>query len=77
MDEFDQYHLISDDTAMLNDFERYLREPIETNHKVDPLQWWQVNEHRFPILRYMAFDLLAAPATSAADERTFSKACHD
>jgi len=50
MDEFEQYNLISDDSAMLNDFERYLREPIEPNHKVDPLQWWQANEHRFPIL---------------------------
>jgi len=76
MDEFEQYNLISDDTTMLNDSERYLSEPIEPHHKFDPLQWWQADEHRFPILRYMAFDLLAVTATSAVDERTFSKAGH-
>jgi hypothetical protein len=34
----------------------------------------RLQAHRYPILPHMAMDLLAAPASSSADERTFSKA---
>jgi hypothetical protein len=70
--EFERYNLL-DDEHELDDLERFLREeraPSSTN----PLVWWQANHDRFPVLRYMAFDLLGAPATSSADERAFSMA---
>jgi hypothetical protein len=70
--EFERYNLLEDDYATADDLERYLREersPAGTN----PLTWWQSNRQRYPILAYMALDLLGAPASSSADERTFSK----
>ena len=73
LSEFEQYNRIEDEHSLTDDLERYLREeraPEGTN----PLTWWRANHHRYPILRHMAMDLLAAPASSAADERTFSKA---
>ena len=73
LSEFELYNRIEDEHSLTDDFERYLREeraPEGTN----PLTWWRANQHRYPILRHMALDLLAAPASSAADERTFSKA---
>ena len=71
--KFERYNLLEDDYDATDDLERYFREeraPAGTN----PLTWWQHNHHRYPILRHMAFDLLGAPASSSADERTFSKA---
>jgi len=71
--EFEQYNDLEDDYDSSDDLERFLREeraPKDTN----PLQWWIANHHRYPILRHMAFDLLATPASSSADERTFSQA---
>jgi hypothetical protein len=41
---------------------------------VNLLAWWQANHHNYPILNHLAFDLLAAPASTAADERLFSMA---
>ena len=73
LSEFERYNMLEDDYDMDDDLERYLREeraPASTN----PLQWWQANHHRYPVLRHMAFDLLATPASSTADERAFSKA---
>jgi hypothetical protein len=40
----------------------------------DALQWWANNEHRFPVLKHLAFTYLAAPLSSADNERLFSKA---
>jgi hypothetical protein len=71
--KFERYSLLEDDYDTMDDLERYLREeraPKDTN----PLTWWIDNHHRYPILRHMAFDLLSTPASSSADERTFSQA---
>lgn len=38
----------------------------------DPLLWWKVNESRFPHVAVLARKYLAAPASSAPAERTFS-----
>ena len=73
LSDFERYNLLEDEHSLSDDLERYLREeraPAGTN----ALTWWQHNQHRFPILRHMAMDLLATPASSSADERTFSKA---
>ena len=73
LSDFEQYNLLEDEYSQSDDLERYLgeeRAPAGTN----PLTWWHYNHHRYPILRHMAMDLLGAPASSSADERTFSKA---
>jgi len=42
----------------------------------DPLNWWRINERKYPILSMISKHLLSAPATSVASERIFSKAGH-
>jgi hypothetical protein len=41
-------------------------------HGQDPLQWWLQNQGQYPVLKHLAFTSLAAPASTAADERLFS-----
>ena len=38
----------------------------------DPLDWWIQHQDQYPVLKHLAFTLLAAPASTAADERLFS-----
>jgi hypothetical protein len=73
--EFERYNRLVDDQLTDDELERYLSEPREAAD-INPLTWWQLNQQRYPVLKHMAFDLLAAPASSSADERTFSKAGH-
>lgn len=54
-----------------DDLDRWRHEE-QAPYDVNPLAWWRENEHRYPILKHLAFDLLAAPASTAADERLFS-----
>jgi hypothetical protein len=54
-----------------NDLHRYKSGKIEA-FGIDPLKWWQDNGHLYPVLKQLAFTLLAAPASSAAVERLFS-----
>lgn len=44
------------------------------DYNEDPLKWWILHKERYPILHQLAFTLLAAPASTAADERVFSTA---
>jgi hypothetical protein len=46
-------------------------DPPETQ---DPLDWWILHQDQYPVLKHLAFTLLAAPASTAADERLFSTA---
>lgn len=73
--EYEAYMCIEDEFSNRGDYVQYAEE-TRAPSKVDPLRWWVENCHRYPILNHMAFDLLAAPASSAADERLFSKAQH-
>jgi hypothetical protein len=53
----------------------YFREPVQmrTAETYDPLQWWQVNHHRYPNLANLARYYLATPAAATSAERVFSK----
>ena len=42
----------------------------------DELEWWRVNEHRFPVVARLARRWLAAQVSSVPSERVFSDAGH-
>ena len=60
-----------DERTAQNELEDYLGEIVRVS---DPLQWWKINEGRFPRLGKLAQIYLAVPATSVPSERTFSVA---
>lgn len=62
-----------DEEAIDDDLDRFLAEP-PAPPKTNVLHWWQGNHERFPVLRHLAFDLIACPSSSSAAERRFSEA---
>nr|CAA68959.1 putative transposase [Ascobolus immersus] len=55
-----------------NELEAFLSEPCQ---KVpNPVEWWIVNQDRFPLLSKLALNILSIPAMSAECERVFSNA---
>lgn len=71
LDEFERFMEPEEDLET-DDLTRWRREPCVRTR--EPLQWWRDNHHQFPVLRHLAFEIFACPASSAADERTFSLA---
>jgi hypothetical protein len=73
-------------SAAMDDLEKYLALPAETNLDVDVLVWWKARDHNkpadpasgrpegLPHLAKMARQFLGGPATSAGVERMFSLA---
>lgn len=59
---------------IIDDLERYLRQPQESRVELDILLWWKLRQAEFPHLANMARQFLSLPATSAGPERLFSKA---
>ena len=59
-------------TAPLDELDEYLREAVPKEQ--DLLDWWSVNERRFPNVAKMAQQFLAVPASSVSVERLFSLA---
>ncbi|TKA81632.1 hypothetical protein B0A49_01266, partial [Cryomyces minteri] len=55
-----------------DEFERFCS--LKTVRVEDPLIWWTHQQHEFPTLSRLAFDLLSVPAMSSECERLFSKA---
>ena len=70
----------ADANKVLNELDVYLKEPLATNEEGEfhlsfsPLQYWKLNEHRFPALAPIARDVMGVPASSAKIDRTFSTA---
>jgi hypothetical protein len=54
-----------------DELERYKRAPEPPEHQ-DPLEWWLLHQSQYPVLKHLALTLLAAPASTATDERLFS-----
>lgn len=73
--EFERYNILSDDQLNGDELERFFKED-RTKPGTNALDWWRLNQERYPVRRHLAFDLLAAPASSSADERVFSEAGH-
>lgn len=71
IDEFERFMEPQEDLEM-DDLARWRREPCVRTREL--LQWWRDNHDRFPVLRHLAFEIFACPASSAADERAFSLA---
>ena len=57
----------------IEEIERYKLE-ICISRNDDPLNWWKINQNRFPLLARLARKYLCIPATSAPSERVFSSA---
>lgn len=60
-----------------SDLDIYLEEGVHRckdniSINFDALEWWKVNESKYPILSKMARDILAIPITTVASEATFS-----
>lgn len=72
MSEFDAYNNFDGDER-LDELAMHSQEPPAPKN-TDPLAWWISNHERSPMLRHLAFDLLAAPASTDAGERLFSQA---
>ena len=62
--------------VQLDDLEKYLALPTETNLDLDVLEWWKAKDCKdgMPVLAKMARQYLGRPASSAGVERMFSKA---
>ena len=56
-----------------HEINRYVNDPVQ-DIKSSPLEWWKVNELRFPLLGQMAKKFLGVSASSVPCERLFSNA---
>ena len=56
-----------------SDLNRYLEDPlVKRTPDFDVLQWWKMNNGKYPILAKMAKDLLAIPMTTVVSKSAFS-----
>ncbi|KAL8156752.1 hypothetical protein AgCh_001742 [Apium graveolens] len=59
--------------SLKSELEHYLDEDVvQKTNGFDLLNWWKVNELRYPNLQHMARDFLAIPASTVASESAFS-----
>ena len=56
-----------------DEVEAYFHEKVCV-HKTNILEWWKINEPRFPNLAQLAKAVISIPATSTPSERLFSTA---
>ncbi|XP_020987659.2 zinc finger BED domain-containing protein RICESLEEPER 1-like [Arachis duranensis] len=76
MKEFREFDCETQTSKDKDELEIYLKEGlIHTNEddlKYDVLNFWKINEDRFPTLSVMARDVLSIPITTVASESAFS-----
>nr|GMD42555.1 zinc finger BED domain-containing protein RICESLEEPER 2-like [Ipomoea batatas] len=72
MNRFKRFKNQSGSSMEKTELDRYLREDVEDKEPFDILQWWKVNQPRFPILVEMVRDVLFVPISTVASESTFS-----
>ncbi|KIL67200.1 hypothetical protein M378DRAFT_73836 [Amanita muscaria Koide BX008] len=62
----------TDNMDPFEEFHRYLRQPrLKRENFPNPIPWWG-HQFEYPVLRLMARDYLAIPATTCIAERSFS-----
>lgn len=72
LDDFDAYNRLSSPYEDEDDdLQRFIAEK-PAQFGTDPLEWWVANEQYYPVLKHLAFTYLAAPASTATNERLFS-----
>ncbi|XP_072060198.1 zinc finger BED domain-containing protein RICESLEEPER 3-like [Arachis hypogaea] len=80
MKEFREFDCETQTSKDKDELEIYLKEGlIHTNKddlKYDVLNFWKINEDRFPTLSVMARDVLSIPITTVASESAFSIGGH-
>ena len=52
----------------------YLKDPPEKLTNISVLDWWKLNESKYPALALMVKDVLAVPIAGVGVERVFSMA---
>ena len=61
------------DNSSSDELLRYKIE-MKVPESINPLQWWKLNEHRYPIMSLLAKTVLCIPVTSVPCEWLFSSA---
>ncbi|KAI7214122.1 hypothetical protein KC343_g1018 [Hortaea werneckii] len=70
---FDEYDTLPQEVDSLDDLQLYKREERTLGlYSPPPLECWRQNHTRSPLLRHLAFEFFAIPASAVANERTFS-----
>ena len=67
------------EVSLENEYEVCRRQPVldeDDPLAVDPIQYWQLHVHKYPVLAKFAIDVLTIPAAATDCERTFSE-CGD
>ena len=59
--------------SLQQELDIYVSDPVISRSSC-PLQWWNINQQRFPCVSAVAREYLMIPATSVPSERLFSKA---
>lgn len=62
-----------------SDLRKYLEDPIEVipAANFDILQWWRLNESKYPVVAKMAKDVLTIPISTVSSESSFSAGGRD
>ncbi|XP_059210868.1 E3 SUMO-protein ligase ZBED1-like [Centropristis striata] len=69
----EQYTSTQCDTGIETEVQNFLRETPPPLH-CSPIEWWKINDGKFPRLARLARQYLCIPATSVPSERVFSAA---
>jgi hypothetical protein len=67
------------EASLEDEYEVWRRQPVldeDDPLAVDPIQYWQLHVHKYPVLAKFAIDVLTIPAAATDCERTFSE-CGD